>query len=533
MLKILIADDEVSIIQLTKRLISPEIAHQIVGETTDGMSALALMEAEKPDIVITDIRMPGLNGIELIRSAREKGIAAEFIIISGYKDFQYAQNAIWYGASAYLLKPIKADELNNALRQILQKRGETEKLKSKIADMEHTIAKNRLNRRKELLASYVRHVNEPVGFGGETLSEEFEKVFHVQKGFFAVLILKLDSEEEMETGFYEENLEVLGEKYYRTLKDHCYDLETYCQGSRCYLLFHAEESQFRGIVDKIDALMEDKISQYNMYQVTTAVGARVDAPEKLEFAFQSADYWIVQRLRLGFGRFLRDHNSRLLKKVELSEEMKQRLTRILYELNTEDFEDFFQRAYKEVSVDYEGDPYYIKKHLELLARCVGELNREQDDVGEKDAKDMPETFGAKTDSCCSLEEVYRLCLKYSLDQLAALLHRRKEGIGRPVKRMKTYIREHYRENLSLSDIVGAAGLSNAYGSSIFKKETGMTITNYLIQVRIEEAQRLIRETDLNISEIAYEVGYMDTRYFSKLFIKTVGIKPVDYRKFYN
>lgn len=117
MIRILIADDEISIIQLIKRLINPELEYEIVGETTDGMSALALIEEVCPDIVITDIRMPGLSGIELLSKAREKGIGAEFIIVSGYQDFQYAQSAIQYGAAAYLLKPIKADELNESLRQ--------------------------------------------------------------------------------------------------------------------------------------------------------------------------------------------------------------------------------------------------------------------------------------------------------------------------------------------------------------------------------------------------------------------------------
>ena len=99
--------------------------------------------------------------------------------------------------------------------------------------------------------------------------------------------------------------------------------------------------------------------------------------------------------------------------------------------------------------------------------------------------------------------------------------------------MKQYIKEHFASNLSLDEIAGAAELSNAYGSSIFKKETGMTITNYLIQVRMEEAQRLLRETNLTINEVGYKVGYLDARYFSKLFIRVVGVKPVDYRKFYN
>ena len=99
--------------------------------------------------------------------------------------------------------------------------------------------------------------------------------------------------------------------------------------------------------------------------------------------------------------------------------------------------------------------------------------------------------------------------------------------------MKKYIQGHFAENLLLEDIVSAADLSYSYGSSMFKKETGITITQYLTQVRMEEAQRLIRETNLTINEVACKVGYTDTRYFSKLFIKTVGIKPVDYRKFYS
>ena len=89
---------------------------------------------------------------ELLSKAREKGIGAEFIIVSGYQDFQYAQSAIQYGAAAYLLKPIKADELNRSLRQAEKKQGENQKLKNRIADMEYTIAKNRSMRRKQLLA---------------------------------------------------------------------------------------------------------------------------------------------------------------------------------------------------------------------------------------------------------------------------------------------------------------------------------------------------------------------------------------------
>ena len=93
-LKILIADDEISIRQLIKKLIDPSAPLQIVGEAADGNSAYEMIQEKKPDIVITDIRMPGLNGVELMRKARENGIKVDFILVSGYRDFEYARSAV-------------------------------------------------------------------------------------------------------------------------------------------------------------------------------------------------------------------------------------------------------------------------------------------------------------------------------------------------------------------------------------------------------------------------------------------------------
>lgn len=527
MLKILIADDEVSIILLIKKLISRDIAHQIVGETTDGKSALSMIEREKPDIVITDIRMPGLNGIEMIQAARELGSMAEFIIISGYKDFRYAQSAIRYGVLAYLLKPIKADELNSALEQVQRKQGETEKLKTRIADMEHTIAQNRITKRKEILAACVKQLISPHALLNEQPRSSLEEVFHVREGIFCVLIVKLDFDDRVEADFLAENVEAMGEKYYRAIKDDCFDLEAYCQESRYYLLFHTGDAQFRDIIRKVDALVKDKISQYNMYQVSAAIGQRVSGKDQLGYAFLSADYGIMQRLREESGTLIVYRGERnLLEGLELPEELKRRIDRALYELDEQVFGELFQKLYEDVKRWYREDPYYIRHFLEAAVGYVGMRLQSEEPQSSS-------LLAQKTDFCCSAEDIYQVCLKEASEQILAAGQKKKDGISRPIRSMKLYIREHYGENLSLEEIAGAAQLSYAYGSSIFKKETGMTITSYLTQVRMEEAKRLIRETNLTINEIAYKVGYTDTRYFSKLFIKAVGIKPVDYRKFYN
>lgn len=534
MIRILIADDEISIIQLIKRLINPELEYEIVGETTDGMSALALIEEVCPDIVITDIRMPGLSGIELLSKAREKGIGAEFIIVSGYQDFQYAQSAIQYGAAAYLLKPIKADELNESLRQAKKKQGENQKLKNRIADMEYTIAKNRSMRRKQLLALWSDRQQYPDKLDLQKQKEEILSVYQFpENSCLGLLILKIDMEEPADKKFIEENLEVLSEKYCRCIEENCWDLETFCRDSRCYLLFCLEKKRYSALIKELDGLTRDRPSQYHMYQVTAAMGEAVETADEISYMFLSAEYALMQRLSIGTGKLIRYHKTEnLSKETGLSAEEKQKIDRVLYERKPSKLEEVFQRLYREALGKYRQDPFLIRQFLEAAmdygSSCLKNYMGDKGAVSE-DLEDIV----YKMDTCSSNDEMFVVCQDYMVHLAEWVQKRQKDGISRPIKSMKAYIREHYGENISLEEIVAYAELSYAYGSSIFKKETGMTITAYLTHVRMEEAQRLIRETNLTINEISGKVGYMDARYFSKLFIKTVGVKPVDYRKFYS
>jgi len=294
------------------------------------------------------------------------------------------------------------------------------------------------------------------------------------------------------------------------------------------------ERQYTEIVKKVELLLQDKISPYNMYQVTVAIGSRERSKKQLENAFYSADYGIRQRLCLGKGRLiLCDEKTDFRMPVQLSEEAGQQLARILHERNETGFREWYDRLYGEAGKQFRENPYYLNKLLQS-AVCYSEavLYARDPQVGEPSGSFCSRVF-KQADFCCSNEELYQLYWKIFMGQLEKAKQMHKDGVSRPIKCMKKYIQAHFAENLLLEEIVNAADLSYSYGSSMFKKETGITITQYLTQVRMEEAQRLIRETNLTINEVACKVGYTDTRYFSKLFIKTVGIKPVDYRKFYS
>lgn len=171
----------------------------------------------------------------------------------------------------------------------------------------------------------------------------------------------------------------------------------------------------------------------------------------------------------------------------------------------------------------------VKSMEQVMEICVREC--EKYETEEDFQKILKETVGQMENST-TLEGLEGICVNFCCGLLEKCICQRKNGVGRAVKQIQDYLEEHYTEEANLEKIAEKIELTSAYISTIFKKETGMTITNYLIKIRLEKAKQMIRDTNMTITEIAYAVGYVDTRYFSKLFIKNVGIKPVEYRKFY-
>lgn len=131
-----------------------------MGEAADGATAYEMIQEKKPDIVITDIRMPGLNGVELMRKARENGIKVDFILVSGYRDFEYARSAVQLGALDYLLKPINREELNRVLEKAWKLRERSETMRKQLETVEEKLAKNQKILRREFMMRYISYAEQ-------------------------------------------------------------------------------------------------------------------------------------------------------------------------------------------------------------------------------------------------------------------------------------------------------------------------------------------------------------------------------------
>ena len=185
MIKVVLADDEKKVVLLLQKLIDWEKqGFEIVGIANDGIHALELVREKQPQLLITDIRMPGCDGIELIRQARELQPGIHFVVISGYRQFEYAQNALKYGVEDYLLKPLKKDDLNGILLRVREKLGEE-------AELEYQLKKSDDQRQRMLLSLLKSAIDrQQVFLRADQANDEFG--FHFAEGSYCSVLIKPD-----------------------------------------------------------------------------------------------------------------------------------------------------------------------------------------------------------------------------------------------------------------------------------------------------------------------------------------------------
>lgn len=528
-LKILIADDEPGVIQLIRQLIAPELPVHIIAEASNGKEAYEKLVQLHPDIVITDIRMPGMSGMEFVEKAKEHHLQTEFILVSGYKDFDYARSAIRLGVADYLIKPIEQDELNRLIQGICDKHQHSSQIQEKLALAEEKLARHQSFLRKEFLLKQADCLERQIS--PENM-DSYTTVFLQEEGYYQAVILKLDSlDVSLEALYAQKNAERLSAFCAEKIAPYCRELEIVCVGSRAYLLLNfLDNIQKQRIQEVVCEWLQQQNTNPQEFTLTAAIGGQV--PHLLQFfeSMLTADQMLWERLRQGSGRFLlyRRENAAYFREPEEAYEIRNELQKGIFLLNSQLVEQtVFCHLQK---IQAQGTSVYALKNqaYRILDTITGIIRANEPNCPLQEPKKLIEQL----DLCVKEVQIPDLCVVYCRNAMEVCIQYKSHGISLAVKEVQRYLTEHYREEVNLDKIASQIGFTGAYISTIFKKETGMTLTNYLIDLRLERAKELIRTTNLTINEVAHEVGYMDTRHFSKLFIKTVGIKPIEYRKFY-
>lgn len=537
MLKVIIADDEEKICQLIEHLVDwKSLGMQVAGIAHNGYEALELIERESPDIAITDIRMPGYDGLEMIRRAKEINRHTEFIIISGYRHFEYAQSAIRYGVSDYLLKPVKKEELVNTLTRMkeeyLQKTEQLTFEEKVLLAYKNDVGKLRTSFFSSIL--YARDKISPE-LEPDLINRDYHYTF--QPGNFRIIGLKLDGIGEV----FNSSLEFLAEKVTKSLReglrDCCYDYEIYFESSRSYCLINYHQNERKNVRRQLKSVLDELMVQESIFEglrVTIGIGTPVTDIGGVRESKKSADWAIEQRLVQGTDRLIEGGEVRPtdLANSELFHEFNKNMNAVLERLDTQALTDVI-KALKTNLLNREG----ITGH-EILQMTKEVCNlylfyMRNNKLLVENGDSFLETFNTQANGFYRIDDLFDFLLKEILQSLGAVIEDKKLEDNRPIRIAKQYIQENYSCPLTLEEVSNVVGFNTTYFSSLFKKETGSTFLEYLSEIRMEQAKTRLKESNDSVAAVCEQVGYSDVKHFTKGFIKHTGLKPNEYRKLYS
>lgn len=511
MKKVMIVDDEIAIRENIRSSVDwKQEGFHYCGDAPDGEMALPLIEEWAPDILITDIKMPFMNGLELASIVRAQKPEIKIIIMSGHDEFSYAQEAIRLGVTEYCLKPVSAAELLQILHQVSQKMDEEEQRLMSLAMT-----------KEKLLADLCGGL-----IGTSDAIDSAKKLsLPLSAKFYAIAIVDVRLEEDAQ------HTEQLLNKMLFVLQEACNahaELLPYIRSRTelVLLLKSNSEDSITTCLEELRGHIRLELEQQFTCSIILGIGSRQERLQGIHISYLEADEdKYITRLTL--------QNKASLRRIQLDEKMDIFLDRNQFleflKLGSPHLRNHFVQEFAAPlkSVDWQKSTYgfYLLNDLTLECfRIANQLFR----------------MGADADeSIRSLQErIQRIgswehCMEYLFTLLDQLWQRRAASSGKysdVIDQVKSYVAEQYNnEQVSLKTISAHVRISSSHLSKIFSQETGQTITEYLTQVRINKAKELLKTTSSKTFEIAYKVGYNDPHYFSNIFKKTTGCTPKEFR----
>lgn len=534
MLKVMIVDDEAIVRIGLKSMIDWEShGFQLIGEANDGQRALDLFRNSKPDLVITDLKMPVMDGLQLMRELNELDAKCRVIVLSSYDDFSLVKEAMKLGAADYLLKlEMEPDQLVEVLtvfkNEILQEREE----KTQQAQIDEEFHTNLSTLRRVFLMEMLGSDD----LSGKKLEQGLERLeIHLAPSKVYCLVLKIGDAyrlENMSTDETNSTANAILSICEEVVSD---DYVNYC--------FQKKETEFVLLLSpkRSSGTMEDTITacqriltfleQYLGLMAVIGIGDEAKSYNGIRPAYRQAKQAIQYRFFKEYDRII------LWEKVKT-------LPAPLATYSVHQYRDQLEKAFRQnqaaeltslleaISNDFR------ELHLSQEACCHGALELLSMISEIVDRKGLqPEKI------LTSSYQTYRELLQMvNLSQVLAWLEELKKDLTQFVKAEETknyprvigeakrYIREHYAEQVSLPEVAATVGLTPSYFSTVFKEHLGMSYSEYLTLVRLERAKELLKDTYYRVYEISHMVGYANQYYFNRLFKKVVGLTPLDYRK---
>lgn len=518
--RVLLVDDEEDIREgISRKMDWLGLGFSLVGEAANGQDALELAESLRPDVILTDIKMPFMDGLELCRILTDRLPAARFVVFSGFDAFEYAKQAIQMNVVEYILKPINADELSAVLRRLKDQldreraeRRNVELLRSRYTEnlpvLRELFYANLLDGHIEPGTERERAAHLDIDLQGEEWAVGLAYIGSDRRDALSTLSVQKLLEESLTADrcrltLYNDWVAVivsLTESF--TIYDLIRVLDRVCTLAASYLGLTLTvgvgapckelSGMARSAAEARTAL--EYRSMVGRGQVIYIGDLEPDGGQVLTFE-EADERTLTAAVRLGSEQEVRDAAAALAGKIREANPSAGQYNLFLMELVT---------------------------HLMKMTRRSG--------VGVEEVFGTGFSLPIQDSALPSLEELEGWCVERYLRLRTLIRRRQTDSAGQTVEAAKEYIRQHYAESdLSVEKLCAYLHLSSTYFSTLFKRETGTSFTAYVTTVRMEAAAEAIRGTEEKTYLIAQRCGYEDPNYFSYVFKRHFGVTPTKYR----
>lgn len=543
MLKIFLAEDEVVVRETIKRMIPwEELGFELVGEAADGEMALPLLIRQQPDLLITDIKMPFMDGLTLARLAKKEIPGLKVVILSGYDDFNYAKQAIGIGVEDYLLKPITKNALIERLSEIRSRYEHEKTQKEYYEKFQREMQAYEKNSSRDFFEALVG--------GSMDMMEVYKRAeklgLDIVAEAYNVLIFTMNCDEDFSgqrdeySSWEAESLELLenffaGHSSAMLFRSNIFSYGVLLKGQR-----ETIEENTRACVDEIRKVLSRQDGRREWF---LAVGQSVDRLSQIQKSYHTASRAFSQR-------YLYDENILYYDEMETMEhpggqaetEDNAYLQKVdVNALNPAILQKFLSNGLQEETENFVKDYFYaigqepmeslvFRNYVILNVRfsVISFIKGLGCDTNEMESADTEEVLA---ESGKNMESA----IAYAKKMISQAIEIRDQNSGNKnrsiLKTAVDFIDSHYMdEEISLNTVANVANVSSNHFSALFSQNMGQTFIEYLTTLRMNKAKELLRCTGMRSSEIAGEIGYKDAHYFSYLFKKTQGMTPSDYRK---
>lgn len=518
---LIVDDDKIDVEGLSQFVNWAELGYKIVGTAHSAAEAVSIIETEFIDVVLTDIVMPGKNGLELIKDALEINPSIKTVILSGYGEFEFAKEALRLGAFDYLMKPVDFTELKSIFsklkislnQDILEKQKQVEFMGIQrmqfmnnlvngfllnIEDIQKKASELGLNLQENEFCLIRLLFDETTNVGFDIQENDYVKI-------------KLDLSHETET-----LLNKYGKAY--TFDNNLWEIAA--------LFYPNNTAELEIVLDELMKFINTNKSMKTFLGIGSICDCISNVPQSYFEAGKALDYRYIKKDHLLYYKSITEFfkgRSAITSDIE---------AKIQEQLLSGDIEAFEEYILKILSNLYTGDwsdkGVLFETCIEMLLiinRCIGKYVSQDRSLAQIDHNAIRALMKNN-----NYEDVKVFIMSYIREIIIEINSIKEKPLGFAIENVIKYINEHYNENLTLHKLSEIVYMHPTYLSKLFKEKTGENFTEYLTKVRIDKAKKFMENLSLRIYDVCEMVGYDSPKHFCKVFKDITGITPKDYRK---